>query len=131
MYKHIPVLFTPSIPMLKQIGSDKLAMVLLFVIFVLSVPMMYKYICKHAAKGKDESEKNRFIVYGYMQCPYTVKMIDELTSKGQSYKFVDVRTRSGHVQFKKVLGGRDNVGVPYTIDQVTGKHMLGYEKINL
>ena len=74
---------------------------------------------------------NRFTVYGYMKCPYTVKMLDELTTNNKSFTFVDVHTHIGNKKFNELLDGRKNVGVPYTIDHETGEHMLGYKKINI
>lgn len=74
-----------------------------------------------------KSDKNRYVVYGTMRCPYTVKMIDELKSKNLGYTFVDVSTESGNERFKKVA--TKTSGVPYTVDTKTGEHILGYRKM--
>lgn len=73
------------------------------------------------------SNKNRYIVYGTMRCPYTVKMVDELKSKNLGYTFVDVSTESGNERFNKVA--TKTSGVPYTVDTKTGEHILGYRKM--
>ena len=69
-------------------------------------------------------KKNRFVVYGTMRCPYTVKMIEELKSKNHGYTFVDVSTDQGNESFKKVSSKTS--GVPYTVDKKTGEHIIGY-----
>ena len=72
------------------------------------------------------SKKNTttFVVYGNMKCPFTVKMLNELESKGHTFRFVDVSTKDGHHIFSKVT--TETNGVPYTVNTTTGEHIIGY-----
>lgn len=94
------------------------------IIMIISLLLLMRWMCQI-------KRDHRFTVYGYMKCPYTVKMLDELTTNDHAFTFVDVHTPVGHEEFKQVLDGRTGVGVPYTIDHKTGKHMLGYNKIKM
>jgi glutaredoxin len=104
--------------------------IITLVMFLLFGPLVYKQFIKCVSVGNNNNG-NRFVVYGYMKCPYTVKMLEELKFTNQSYDFIDVNTQSGNTKFEKILSGRTGVGVPYTIDKQTGEHMLGYKKINI
>lgn len=111
----------------KTIGT----MLLLLLTMVLIIQWMCRPKPNMPTERHTQMANNRFTVYGYMKCPYTVKMLDELTTNDQSFTFVDVHTSVGNMEFNKVLDGRKDVGVPYTIDHETGEHMLGYKKINI
>jgi glutaredoxin len=73
----------------------------------------------------------RFVVYGSMQCGYTVKMLDYLKGEGGSVRFVDVNTNTGNAEFKRATRGKNIRGVPYTIDNNTNKGIRGFKEINL
>lgn len=72
--------------------------------------------------------RERYVVYGNMKCPFTVKMLDELKSSDKNtVTFVDVSTKEGHLKFTKVTNKTD--GVPYTVNTNTGEHIVGYRKV--
>lgn len=66
----------------------------------------------------------RYIVYGTMRCPYTVKMVEELKAKNFEHRFVDVSTKEGNDAFSKAAPDVD--GVPFTVNTITGESFLGY-----
>lgn len=79
------------------------------------------------AKVNKKTTNDKYIVYGTMRCPYTVKMVDELKSKNVEYAFVDVSTEEGNAAFSKAAPDTD--GVPFTVNTTTGKSFLGYRTI--
>lgn len=90
--------------------------VILIVLCILAVALSLK-----------TNSSDKYIVYGTMRCPYTVKMVDELKSKNVEYAFVDVSTEEGNAAFSKAAPDTD--GVPFTVNTTTGKSFLGYRTI--
>lgn len=73
----------------------------------------------------------RFVVYGSMQCGFTVKMLDYLNGAGESVRFVDVDTHTGNAEFKRITKGKNIRGVPYTVDRTTNTSIRGFQEIIL
>lgn len=91
-------------------------------VVILSV-WMFQCVCSNT--------NPRFVVYGSMQCGFTVKMLEYLKGTGESVSFVDVNTSTGNAEFKRVTKGKNIRGVPYTIDNKTNKGIRGFQEIIL
>ena len=98
---------------------------------IISVIVLLTIICYSRYQYKYNNNSPRFIVYGSMNCGFTVKMLNYLKNANQSVKFVDVNTKKGDLEFKRVTAGKNIRGVPYTKDNKTNKDIRGFQEIIL
>ena len=101
----------------------------LIALIILLVTMLGVYQCQ--CTPNHETSSPRFMVYGSMNCGYTVKMLNYLKNANQSVQFIDVSTESGDLEFKRVTKDKNIRGVPYTIDNKTKKNIRGFQEIIL
>ena len=97
------------------------------IVVIALILLILLYILLTSVNNNNNS--NRYTVYGTMTCPYTVKMLDEVKHHG-TVRFVDVSQPLGMHEFKSVSNSKSN-GVPYTVDNKTGRHIVGFQKIIL
>lgn len=83
-------------------------------------------------KQKHVTFEADYDVYGRMSCPYTVKMVDELQRMEKSFRFIDTSTKTGELEFKRIIHSHKLKGlsVPYTINNSTHESFLGFRKLS-
>jgi len=112
--------------------SDNPCMKIFFLLIILftflRLPKMLNCNNKRLNQNKRSGNRGKYVVYGYMGCPYTVKQLDEFKQKNVPFKFVDTNTPRGGAEFDKVNGGER--GVPLTINASTGKQYHGFTQFS-
>lgn len=106
----------------------------LFIAFLIGMGTLCTCMRRKSMHSRDGNRRVRFDtpgdgktyrVYGRMNCPYTVKMVDELDNNAAKYSFIDTTTESGDKEFRDILGG-ERAGVPFTVCNETGERTRGF-----
>ena len=80
------------------------------------------------AKKQDKITPN-VLVYGTMECPYTVKQIESFDQYGIGYDFKDTSNKMNHKELVSITQD-PNSGVPVTANPETNKYRIGYLPAN-